>query len=86
MELQYCKGEARRERYLARARKARRQAQFVMFLLVLASGAAAWMDEELGRDLRAYAVTQLERFEDATRDSQGKANTMVAMVISKISP
>ena len=86
MELQFCKGELRRARYLKRARKARSQARFVTFLLVLAAAGSVWMDEALNKDLRAYAMTQIERFEDATKDSQSKANTVVAMMMAKINP
>ncbi len=83
METAFIKGEARRLRYRARARKARIAARFAALGLMCILGAAVWQDDTFGARLKQHAKSAIERFEDAT-DPDSKAGAFVQTALMKL--
>lgn len=83
MEFAFVKREARQERYKIRAKTARFYSRIVMFALLCATGAAAWQDAHYGPQMKAYALTAMQKFEDAT-DEDSASRKLVQAAINKL--
>ncbi len=83
MEHGYMKYEARQQRYLARAKKARTWASVMMFLLTGSLVAAGWQSEVLGPQMKDYARTAIEKFEENTAPDSA-AGTIVQAALTRL--